>query len=152
MELIQYPFGYGLSYSTFEYSNFKMKSKAKVEDDRFAISFNLKNTSTIAGDEIVQLYVSPVAKNSTMKPIQIKGFERVSLKAGEEKRITLHVSPQQLAQFINNEWIIESGKYEFKVGASSTAIKLQGIIEVKGTKILEKGRQVFFTKNDVKNK
>ena len=152
MELIQYPFGYGLSYSTFEYSNFKMKSKAKVEDDRFAISFNLKNTSTIDGDEIVQLYVSPVAKNSTMKPIQLKGFERVSLKAGEEKRITLQVSPQQLAQYENNEWIIESGKYEFKVGASSTAIKLQGVIEVKGTKILEKGRQVFFTKNDIKNK
>ncbi|MDV7188006.1 glycoside hydrolase family 3 N-terminal domain-containing protein [Lutibacter sp. TH_r2] len=149
--LIQYPFGYGLSYSTFEYSDFKMDTKSNLTDTRFSISLNLKNTSKVDGDEIVQLYVSPVNSNSAMKPIQLKGFERVSLKAGEEKTVTFNVSPQQLAQYKNNEWIIESGEYVFKIGASCTDIKLSGTIDLQGEDvILTNGRQVFFTKNEIK--
>jgi beta-glucosidase len=150
MDLIQYPFGYGLSYSSFEYSNFKMKPKAKLTDDRFSISIVLKNTSLVDGDEVVQLYVSPVDTNSTMRPIQLRGFQRVSLKAGEEKKITFNVSPQQLAQYKNNKWAVENGYYEFKIGASSTDIKLKGVIELKGENtFLNRGREVFFTKNEI---
>ncbi|WP_111708488.1 glycoside hydrolase family 3 N-terminal domain-containing protein [Lutibacter citreus] len=149
-ELIQYPFGYGLSYSTFEYSNFKMKSKISILDNRFSISLNVKNTSEIDGDEIVQLYMSPVNLNSVMKPIQLKGFQRISLKAGEVKRLIFNFSPQQLAQYKNNKWIVEKGNYEFKIGASCTDIRLKGNIELKGENIfLENGRQVFFTKNEI---
>ena len=150
-DLVQYPFGYGLSYSTFEYSNFKMNSEASISENRFSISFNLKNSSAIDGDEVVQLYVSPVEENSTMKPIQLKGFQRVSLKSGEEKTVTFNVSPQQLAQYTNNKWVVESGNYQFKIGASCTDIKLNGVINLKGENtILNNGREVFFTKNEIK--
>lgn len=150
-ELIQYPFGYGLSYSTFEYTDFKMNSSASVTDDRFSISLHVTNTSEVDGDEIVQLYVSPVNSNSAMKPIQLKGFERVSLKAGEKKLLIFKVSPQQLAQYKDNQWLIESEDYEFKIGASCTDIRLKGTIKLQGeNRILDNGRQVFFTENESK--
>ncbi|GIZ09628.1 glycoside hydrolase family 3 N-terminal domain-containing protein [Flavobacterium sp. UMI-01] len=150
--LVQYPFGFGLSYTNYEYSKFKIKSAVKITDDRFAIAVNVKNTGERAGEEIVQLYVSPVDKASTQKPIQLKGFERVALKAGEEKTVIFHVSPQQLVQYKNEKWIVEAGKYEFKIGASSTDIRQKGIIEFKGKDlILEHGREVFFTENEVKD-
>lgn len=150
-ELIQYPFGYGLSYTHYQYSNFKMKSKAKITDERFSVSCTLKNTGERKGEEIVQLYVSPGDAGATMKPIQLKGFQRVSLKAGEEKTVTFKVSPQQLAQYKNNNWLVEAGNYKFKVGASCTDIRLSGNMELKGNDLyLDKGRQVFFTLNSEK--
>ncbi len=146
-----YPFGYGLSYTNYQYSNFEMKSEVKPTDDRFSISFKIENTGKMDGTEIVQLYVSPVDKKSTMKPIQLKGFQRVSLKAGEKKRVTFRVSPQQLVQFKNNKWVVEAEKYEFKIGASSTGIRLEGQIEFKGKDlILKNGRTIFFSENEIK--
>ncbi|MGQ1786419.1 glycoside hydrolase family 3 N-terminal domain-containing protein [Saccharicrinis sp. GN24d3] len=149
--LIQYPFGYGLSYTKYEYSDFKMRNKVKIDDERFSVSCKVKNTGFMDGTEVVQLYVSPKNAYSTMKPILLKGFQRVSLKAGEEKTITFKVSPQQLVEYKNNQWIIEAGNYEFKVGASCADIRLKGDINLKGDDlILEKGREVFFTDNRVK--
>lgn len=145
-----YPFGYGLSYTNYEYSGFEMPSETNVTDARFSVSFDLENTGKVEGTEIVQLYVSPVDKNSTMKTIQLKGFQRVSLKSGEKKKVTFKVSPQQLVQYKKDQWIVESGKYEFKIGASSTDIRQKGIIEFKGDNlILEKGRQIFFSENEI---
>ncbi|MDW7692452.1 glycoside hydrolase family 3 N-terminal domain-containing protein [Flammeovirgaceae bacterium SG7u.111] len=147
----QYPFGFGLSYTTYEYGNLEMQPQAKVTDDRFSISFTVRNTGKMDGAEVVQLYVSPIEKTSGMKPIQLKGFQRVPLKAGEEEKVTFEVSPQQLAQYINGEWVIEAGKYEFKVGASCTDIKLSGTVELTGQDIfLENGRQVFFSTTSAK--
>ncbi|QVY66610.1 glycoside hydrolase family 3 N-terminal domain-containing protein [Polaribacter sp. Q13] len=145
-----YPFGYGLSYTNYTYSNFKMKSKVKLTDDRFSISFTLKNSGKKEGTEIVQLYVSPVDKSSTMKPIQLKGFQRVSLKSGESKKVTFNVSPQQLVQYKKGKWIIEGGTYEFKIAASSTDIRLKGKVTLKGEDlILSNGREVFFSKSEI---
>lgn len=149
--LIQYPFGYGLSYTQFEYSNFKMNPKANITDNRFKISCTIKNTGEYDGTEIVQLYVTPKNPNTTMKSILLKGFQRVDLKKGESKTITFEVSPQQLVEYKNREWIVESGKYEFKIGASSKEIKLSGTLELTGENLLLKnGRQVFFSKSEVK--
>ena len=141
-----YPFGYGLSYTNYEYADFKINSKAKTNGKRFMVSFTVQNTGQVDGEEIVQLYVSPKNKNSTMKSIQLKGFERVSLKVGEKKKVIFAVSPQQLVQYKNQQWIVEEGVYTFKVGASSTDIKLQGDVKfINGDFILENGRQVFFS-------
>ncbi|SFF68245.1 beta-glucosidase [Salegentibacter agarivorans] len=85
--LPQYPFGFGLSYTTFEYSNLRMEDVADVTGERFSISLDVRNTGKMDGTEIVQWYVSPKDKISTMKPIQLKGFQRVALKAGEKKRV-----------------------------------------------------------------
>lgn len=149
--LVQYPFGFGLSYSNYVYSDLQMQPNAAITDERFSVSVKIKNTGKREGTEIVQLYVSPVDKTSTMKPIQLKGFERVSLKAGKEKTVVFNVSPQQLVQYKEEKWIIESGKYEFKIGASCTDIRQKGIIDVQGNDlVLDKGREVFFTVNEIK--
>ncbi|MGY6647478.1 glycoside hydrolase family 3 N-terminal domain-containing protein [Wenyingzhuangia sp. IMCC45574] len=146
-----YPFGYGLSYTSFQYSDFNIKSKAKANGSRFKVSVKVKNTGKVDGTEVVQLYVSPVSKNSTMKKIQLKGFKRVALKAGEEKKITFEVSPQQLVQYKSRKWIVEEGIYEFKIGASCIDIKQKGKIQITGGDlILEKGRQIFFSNTLIK--
>lgn len=145
--LIQYPFGYGLSYTSYNYSDLKIKAKVNISDDYFPVSCTVKNTGDMDGVEVVQLYVSPDNENMELKPIQLKGFERVELKAGEEKTIKFMFSPQQLAQYKNKQWIIEPGIYEFKIGASSTDIKGSGRIQISGERrILKNGREVFFTK------
>lgn len=145
-----YPFGYGLSYTSYGYSDFKMDSKVKITDEQFEISCKVKNSGKVDGIEILQLYVSPKAKNSTMKSILLKGFQRVDLKAGETKTITFKVSPEQLVQYKNRKWIIEAGTYEFKIGASCTDIRLKGQIELVGEDfILQNGRQVFFSESNI---
>ncbi|TXG35401.1 glycoside hydrolase family 3 N-terminal domain-containing protein [Seonamhaeicola maritimus] len=145
---IQYPFGYGLSYTNYEYTSLEGPPEVNLNDDSFTLSLQVKNTGEMDGDEIVQLYVSPKDTNSTMKPIQLKGFQRVSLKSKEQKSITFEVSPEQLVQFKNNQWILEPGNFEFKIGASSTDIRLSAPVEIIGeNKILEDGRQVFFSLN-----
>lgn len=147
----QYPFGFGLSYTKYDYSNLQMPSEGKVTDNAITISFTVKNSGEVDGTEIVQLYVSPTDPNSTMQAIQLKGFERVPLKAGEEKAVTFKVSPQQLVQYLDREWIVESGTYKFKIGASSTDIRLSQEITLKGDDlILANGRQVFFAESIVK--
>lgn len=144
----QYPFGYGLSYTNYTYSDLQMNTSTKITDDRFEIACKVKNSGEKDGTEIVQLYVSPTDENSNMKPIQLKGFQRVDLKAGEEKSIKFLVSPEQLVQYKNDQWIVRPGKYEFKLAASCTDIRLSGTINIQGdAKILENGRSVFFSKN-----
>ena len=144
----QYPFGYGLSYTNYTYSDLQMNTSTKITDDRFEIACKVKNSGEKDGTEIVQLYVSPTDENSNMKPIQLKGFQRVDLKAGEEKSIKFLVSPEQLVQYKNEQWIVEPGKYKFKLAASCTDIRLSGTINIQGdAKILKNGRSVFFSKN-----
>lgn len=145
-ELVQFPFGFGLSYTNYEYSDFEMASSANINDHAFEISCKVKNVGKVDGTEIVQLYVSPQNPDSKMKAVLLKGFQRVSLKAGEEKSLTFRVSPQMLAQYLNRKWVIEPGKYEFKIGASSTDIQLTGVIDLTGRNlIIKEGRQVFFS-------
>lgn len=145
-QLVQYPFGFGLSYTTYDYSNFKMKPTATTRDKEFGISCSVQNTGAVDGAEIVQLYVSPTSPDSKMNPILLKGFQRVELKTGERKDLVFKVSPQLLAQYADRDWVVEAGTYEFKIGASSTDIRLTGTIEITGEDLLlEKGRQVFFS-------
>jgi len=150
-ELTLYPFGYGLSYTQFEYADFSIDAKAHVADSRFEVSCTVKNTGNVEGTEIVQLYVSPKNSNSVMKSIALKGFQRVELRPGERKVVKFSVSTQQLAQFLNREWVVEAGSYEFKVGASSNDIKLSGVVKLTGEQLkLPKGRQIFFSTCEVK--
>ncbi len=141
----QYPFGYGLSYTTYAYSDFDMPSKASLDGSYIAISCTVENTGAMDGAEIVQLYVSPVDESSTMDAIQLKGFKRVDLEVGEKKRLTFKVAPQQLMQYLNDTWKVEAGKYEFKIGASSVDIPLKGIIDLTGEDLILEERNIFFS-------
>jgi beta-glucosidase len=151
--LISYPFGYGLSYTTYSYSNLILPTKTKISIDQIQVSFSVKNTGSIAGTEIVQLYLSPLDEGSNMKPIQLKGFQRVELKPDEEKTVIFKVSLELLAQYKNKNWVIEPGGYKFLVSASSKDTRLQGILMITGEKKeLPDGRKVYFSENSILSK
>ena len=84
---VQWPFGYGLSYTTFEYQNLKVDSAAATADQSINLSFEVKNTGQVAADEIAQIYLSPTADDQQIRPIQLQGFARVSLHPGETKTV-----------------------------------------------------------------
>lgn len=144
----QYPFGYGLSYTTFDYSEFKVQKEAFITDHHFTVTCKVKNIGQMDGAEIVQLYVSPI-NNPSLPPIQLKGFKRLELKVGEEKQVTFRVNPQQLIYREGNKWKVDSGEYKFKIGASSTDIRWQGSINIKGEDLILDSRDVFFSKVDI---
>lgn len=129
---IAYPFGYGLSYTTFKYDHLQMENQASILTDRFNVSCEITNTGSVAADEIVQLYFSPIDHPEHLKPIQLQGFKRVSLQPGETQKVHFAVSPHQFSYYNNGEWTIDRGKYQIKIGASSSDIRLSGEIELIG--------------------
>lgn len=141
---IAYPFGYGLSYTSFEYGNIKVPKQVKTKSASFDIICTVKNTGKMNGTEIVQLYVSPKSGQS-LKPIQLKGFTRIELKPGESKKVTFTVSPQQLAHFLDGGYIIEPGDYEFKIGASSADIRLNATTQFTGNQVKMKLRDTYLS-------
>ncbi len=129
---VRYPFGFGLSYTTFEYSNLKLDKTEMDENDTLAVSFTVKNTGSVAGYETAQLYVAD--KESTIyRPVkELKGFKKVWLEAGESKEITIQLSKRAFAFYnVNiNDWCVESGEFDILVGASSADIKLSATVSV----------------------
>lgn len=118
-----FPFGHGLSYTSFEYSNLKASSSA--------VSFNLKNTGRVAGAEVVQLYLNfPEAAGEP--PLQLKGFQKVTLQAGGSVLVTLAVTKQDLSIWDAelHAFAMVKGKFGLKVGASSRDLRLSGMIQV----------------------
>ncbi len=129
---VRYPFGFGLSYTTFEYSNLKLDKTAMDENDTLSVSFTVKNTGAVAGYETAQLYVAD--KESTIyRPVkELKGFKKVWLEAGESKEITIQLSKRAFAFYnVNiNDWCVESGDFNILVGASSADIRLSATVNV----------------------
>ena len=144
-ENISYPFGFGLSYTSFEYSGIKIPETAKTSDCDVEVSCNVKNTGLIKGTEIVQLYLSP-KNNQPLKPIQLKGFALVDLNPGEVKTVFFKVSPQQMAYYLDNKWNIDAGEYEFKIGASSADIRLHAKLKLNGSQVQMERRSVLFSR------
>ena len=120
-----FSFGHGLSYTTFEYGKVSADKKQMSAGDQITFSVKVKNTGNREGSEIVQLYISDL-KSSLPRPIkELKGFEKISLKAGEEKTVTFTVDKAALSFFDDkkHEWVAEPGDFEAIIGASSTDIK-----------------------------
>ena len=90
---IAWPFGYGLSYASFEYSALQMERQVVTDAYSFTLSVDVKNTGRMDADEVVQLYVSPLEDDSHLKPLQLQGFARVSLKAGEQRTLRFRLFP-----------------------------------------------------------
>ena len=129
---VLFPFGFGLSYTTFEYSDLRVSSKAFKDTDGVEVSVTVKNTGSVEGKEIVQLYVSDKTGVEVRPEKELKGFEKVSLKAGEAKTVTFKLDKRSFA-FWNtdiHEWYAPSGTYEIKVGASSRDIRLTTEVDV----------------------
>ena len=147
-ERIAYPFGFGLSYTSFEYSDIKVPSTAQTTDDLIEVSCKVKNTGKCAGTEVVQLYLSPTS-SEFLKPIQLKGFARVNLNPGESKIISFKVSLQQMAYYANNGWTIAGGQYTFKIGASSFDIRLESSCQLTGENVRMERRNTLFSISEI---
>jgi len=127
-----YPFGHGLSYTTFQYSNLKLSSKRMPASGTMTVQVDVKNTGKRAGDEVAQLYVHAVAP-SVKRPIkELRGFERVSLKPGEKKTVVFTVPADKLAFWDVNkhDFAVEPGKVDILVGSSSADIRVKDQFEV----------------------
>jgi len=126
-----YPFGYGLSYTTFKYSNLKITpTKAGTQGD-ITVSFDITNTGTMAGDEIPQLYIHESVTTVTTYEKILRGFDRVHLMPNETKTITFKLIPDDLAIWNeDNHFVVEPGTFKVMVGASSEDIKLEGSFEL----------------------
>lgn len=124
-----FPFGYGMSYTSFDYGKLQASRKSISENDTLQISFTVKNSGRVDGKEIVQLYIGD-EKCSVLRPVkELKEFAKVELKAGEEKQISFYIDADDLKFYDDkrNEWVVESGKFKAYVGASSADIR--GVVE-----------------------
>ncbi len=116
------PFGYGLSYTTFEYSNIKISKEKISQGDAVEVSVTLKNTGNYDGEETVQLYLHDVVRSITPPNRQLKGFKKVFLKKGESKTVTITLQPEDLKFYNSNiEFVAEPGVFEVFVGGDSNA-------------------------------
>lgn len=126
-----YPFGYGLSYTKFEYSDIKLSNKKIGLKGDITINCKVKNTGKIDGDEIVQLYIRDERSSVTNYTKVLRGFERLALKAGEEKSVEFRLTSQELALWNkHNEFVVEPGIFKVMIGASSEDIRLNASFEV----------------------
>ena len=149
---VQWPFGYGLSYTTFEYSNLQMNEEAKTTDEAITLTFEVKNTGKMAADEIAQIYLSPTAADQPIRPIQLQGFARVPLQPGEHKTVKVRLNTEQFGYYTNEgqrQWNICPGTYAVKVAASSTDIRLQKLVTLKGDPIAKPLRDRYFSEATV---
>jgi len=121
-----YPFGFGLSYTTFKYSNLEI---SKVDDDKeisFVISLTVTNTGKYDGDEVIQLYINDEYSSVSTYEKVLRGFRRVPLKKGESKEVIFEVGLDDLALFKDHKFVTEPGLFNVLVGSSSENIKLKG--------------------------
>jgi len=127
-----YPFGYGLSYTTFEYSNLKIENQHIGVQGNQKITCTVKNTGKTAGDEVVQLYLRDDYSSVTTYVKVLRGFERVHLAAGEEKTLDFILTPQDLGLWNkDNHFVVEPGTFSVMLGSSSEDIRLKGSFEIK---------------------
>ncbi len=124
----KYPFGFGLSYTTFDYSDLFIDKTGEYD---YTVKVNVKNTGSVKGDEVVQLYVNDMV-SSVITPLkELKGFERITLDAGESKTVEFKLTFDSFKLLNKNfEWVVENGEFNIMVGASSEDIKLSEIIKI----------------------
>ena len=146
---VQWPFGYGLSYSRFEYANLHVDSEAPTSGKEVVVSFDVKNTGEMAADEIAQVYLSPATASQPLRPIQLQGFARVSLQPGQTRHVTVKLHTEQFGYYDQRQWHIAPGTYIVKIGASSADIKLQEKVTLTGTLVDKPLREHYLSESTV---
>jgi len=129
---VLYPFGYGLSYSSFEYSDLKLSSSEIESTESLKISFKIKNTGSMKAKEVCQLYIKNAPSIVFKAKKELKEFMKVECAPGEEKEITVDLSPEAFAYYNINihDWHVESGEYHILLGSSSSDIRLEGNVYI----------------------
>lgn len=135
---VAFPFGHGLSYTTFEYSNLRTDKDTMTEGETIQVSVDVTNTGDRAGKEIVQLYVSDLTNAARRPEKELKGFEKVALNPGETKTVIFTVDKRSLAWYNTEiqDWYAASGAYELLIAASSQDVRLTKTIQWKSTQVL----------------
>jgi beta-glucosidase len=129
-----FPFGYGLSYTTFKYSN--------LVADEHNVSFDVTNTGSRAGDAVPQVYIAPEQSSVPRPSKELKGFSRVLLRPGETKTVKIPLNGRSFAYWAGNEWKVEKGDYDVLVGSTSDQIELQGKVTVPRDYVIANMRMV----------
>lgn len=132
---VLFPFGFGLSYTSFEYSDIKLSADSIKDTDTLTLTYKIKNTGKVDGAEVSQIYVSDKESTIYRPAKELRAFNKTFLKAGEEKEITVELSKRAFAYFnVNiNDWHVESGEFDILVGASSRDIRLTATVNVEST-------------------
>ncbi len=135
-----FPFGHGLSYTAFEYSNLRVVSKEVSPGGRLTLSVDVQNTGSRAGDEVVQLYVVPPEGKAKRPANMLRGFQRITLQPHQKKEVTFAVIAERLAFWddAKHRFVVDSGTYGVQIGASSADIRLTGSFEVKLGKLSDR--------------
>ena len=147
---IAWPFGYGLSYTTFEYQNLKADAEVATTAESVNVAFEVKNTGKMAADEVVQIYLSPTDEQQQIRPKQLQGFARVKLEPGETKTVKVKLYTDQFGFYSHQDkrqWNIAPGQYEVKVGASSEDIRLKQVVTLKGEPVVKPLRDHYFSES-----
>lgn len=126
-----FPFGHGLSYTSFEYSDLKLSSISP--DGHFSVSVTIQNTGIFDGREVVQIYISDQQSSLPRPKKELKGFSKVVLKVGEIKTETIYLDREALGFYDDRrmEWLAEKGSWEVLVASSSADVRLSGLIVLK---------------------
>ena len=132
---VQFPFGYGLSYTAFEYSDLKLDKREMTDKDTLLVKCKVKNTSTRTGREVIQLYVRDVA-SSVGRPVrELKGFKKIELAPEEEQEVQFLLDKRSFAYYETklSDWFVESGEFVIEIGKSSREICLSAQVQVEGS-------------------
>ncbi len=130
-----FPFGYGLSYTTFAYNNLAISPGTASATSTVTVSLDITNTGSRAGAEVAQLYLGIPSTNVSEPPKQLKGFHKVSLQPGQTQHVSFSLSPQAFSYWDVNahNWLVQNGTYQVMVGSSSRDIRQQGSFTVSGS-------------------
>jgi len=132
---VLFPFGHGLSYTTFAYEDLQLSHSTLNDQETLKVQVTVRNTGEYAGKEIVQVYINPRSATAFRPKIELKGFEKVHLEPGEAKTVTIALDWRAFAHYstARDDWQVESGKYRIFVGASSRQIHLKGEVQIIST-------------------
>lgn len=130
---VLFPFGFGLSYTSFEYSSLKLSTGTVDENDTLTVSFDIKNTGEYDGAEVAQIYVRDVSSTNFVPEKELRAFRKVFLKKGEKKTVSVDLNRDAFAFYnvLTNDWCVESGEFEVLVGSSSRDILLRAAVNVR---------------------
>ncbi len=149
---VQWPFGYGLSYTTFKYDNLQIDNVVSTRDNSIQLSFNVTNTGKMSADEVAQVYISPTSVDEPIRPLQLQGFARVSLRPGESRTVNMKLYVEQFGYYSHEaerQWNIRPGKYLVRIGGSSEDVRLQATVSLNGDLVSKPIREFYFSESNL---